>query len=329
MEDLISIIVPIYNVDAYLKRCVDSILNQTYRNLEIILVDDGSTDNCGIICDNYAKIDHRIKVIHQKNGGLSAARNTGLSVCRGMYVGFVDSDDFIHPDMYNRLYQDIKRYNVKLAFCQTEKCVPSYALSLENSDISKPTVCKDKDYVIQRSMIENIWWSANTKLYLRSLFCDTHYPVGKTNEDYPVTISIYDKCKFIAVNYNALYYYCIRENSICTSPLNIRKFDQIGNALEVLHYMQHYHPNWEAAAEFVFLTTLLKLLGDVFDDNNKQFEEQKRYILLLIKKHILSALKNKHLLRKQKLMLLFAYVHPLAFRFIHELYRKRQLMKQS
>ena len=97
MEDKISIIVPVYNVEKYLNRCVDSILNQTYRNLEIILVDDGSPDNCGAVCDAYAGLDPRIRVIHKPNGGLSDARNAGLDVATGEYVGFIDSDDFIHP----------------------------------------------------------------------------------------------------------------------------------------------------------------------------------------------------------------------------------------
>lgn len=104
---LISVIVPVYKVEPYLRRCIDSIRNQTYTNLEIILVDDGSPDNCGCICDEYAQKDKRILVIHQKNEGLSAARNSGLDRCTGAYIGFVDSDDCIHPEMYERLYQDM------------------------------------------------------------------------------------------------------------------------------------------------------------------------------------------------------------------------------
>lgn len=113
---LISVIVPVYKVEPYLHRCIDSIRNQTYTNLEIILVDDGSPDNCGRICDEYAQKDKRIFVIHQENGGLSAARNSGLDRCSGAYIGFVDSDDCIHPEMYERLYKDICTYHTRLAF---------------------------------------------------------------------------------------------------------------------------------------------------------------------------------------------------------------------
>src|SRR5665647_2657921 len=101
---LISIIVPIYKVENYIRNCVDSILNQTYKNLEVILVDDGSTDNCGNICDEYSLKDNRIKTIHKKNGGLSSARNAGLDVAKGEYIGFIDSDDWIEKDMYESLY---------------------------------------------------------------------------------------------------------------------------------------------------------------------------------------------------------------------------------
>ena len=108
---LISVIVPVYNVEKYLRQCLDSIINQTYRNLEIILVDDGSTDSSGIICDEYAQIDARIKVIHKENGGLSSARNAGLDVCTsgGDFIAFVDSDDWLEPDMYERLYETSKK----------------------------------------------------------------------------------------------------------------------------------------------------------------------------------------------------------------------------
>ena len=108
MKELISIIVPIYNVEKYIHKCIESIINQTYKNLEIILVDDGSPDNCGNICEEYAKNDSRIKVIHKENNGLSSARNAGLEICKGDYIGFVDSDDYIELNMYEVLINALK-----------------------------------------------------------------------------------------------------------------------------------------------------------------------------------------------------------------------------
>ena len=114
MEELISIIVPVYNVEKYLEKCVDSIINQTYKNIEIILVDDGSKDNSGKICDIIKEKDERIKVIHKQNGGLSDARNAGLKIAKGTYIGFVDSDDYIAEDMYQTLYSLSKEKNADI-----------------------------------------------------------------------------------------------------------------------------------------------------------------------------------------------------------------------
>ena len=114
---LISVIVPIYNVEKYLDRCVDSIINQTYKNLEIILVDDGSPDNCLAICDSWAEKDRRIKVIHKENGGVSSARNSALDIASGDYIGFVDSDDWIEPDMYEILIKNAKKYDADISRC--------------------------------------------------------------------------------------------------------------------------------------------------------------------------------------------------------------------
>lgn len=117
MNDLISIIVPVYNVEKYLNKCIDSIINQTYKNIEIILVDDGSTDNSGKICDEYLLRDSRIKVIHKNNGGLSSARNEGINISSGEYIGFVDSDDWVEPNMYEEMYKKILYSNADIVDC--------------------------------------------------------------------------------------------------------------------------------------------------------------------------------------------------------------------
>ena len=111
MKDLISVIIPVYNVEKYLKKCLDSVINQTYKNLEIILVDDGSSDKSGLICDEYTKLDKRIKVVHKKNEGLSSARNTGLDIAKGKYISFIDSDDFVSIYMYEIMYKEIIKNN--------------------------------------------------------------------------------------------------------------------------------------------------------------------------------------------------------------------------
>ena len=133
MTDLVSVIVPIYKVEKYLGKCVDSIINQTYKNLEIILVDDGSPDNSGKICDEYAKKDNRIKVIHKENGGLSSARNAGLDVATGEFIAFVDSDDRIHLDFVEKLYRAIKEENADIASCYVESFIKKLLLKARGS----------------------------------------------------------------------------------------------------------------------------------------------------------------------------------------------------
>ena len=304
---LISVIVPVYSVEQYLHRCVDSILAQTYSHLEVILVDDGSPDCCGEICDEYAQADSRVHVIHRENGGLSAARNSGLDYCQGEYVGFVDSDDFILPGMYEQLLDDVTHYHTRLAFCHTDvirkgksngKCYGS------SSEV------KPKEFVMERALKESIWWSACTKLYHRSLFDHIRYPEGKTNEDLPVTIRIYDLCDNIVINYNKLYCYCIREDSITTSRLNPRKFDIIDNASDVINYLQDKHPELVPAAEGILLANALRLLLSLRTHQDHDLSPERGKVITVIKQHWPSLLSNPHLKIWQRTLLTAARLHP-------------------
>ena len=308
MEDpLISVMVPVYNVEQYLRRCVDSILTQTYSHLEVILVDDGSPDCCGEICDEYAQADPRVHVIHRKNGGLSAARNSGLDFCHGEYIGFVDSDDYIQRDMYEQLFADVTRYHTLLAFCHTDVIRKGKG---DGKHYGLGSEVKPKEYVMERALKESIWWSADTKLYHRSLFDQLRYPEGKTNEDLPVTIRIFDLCDKIVINYNKLYCYCIRENSITTSRLNPRKFDIIDNASDVISYLQDKHPELVPAAEGILLANTLRLLLHLRNHQGDDLSQEKGKVIKVIKQHWPSLLSNPHLTIWQRTLLTAARLHP-------------------
>ena len=198
MEDLISIIVPVYNVEKYIKKCIDSIINQTYKNLEIILVDDGSPDNCGKICDEYAEKDKRIKVIHKENGGLSDARNAGIKIARGCYIGFVDSDDWIDKNMYEKLYKTLKEKDADIACCKLIR----YKNTIEK--ISKKFDGRIVEYD-QRQYIKKFFkidsqecvYYAWNKLYKRQVIDKEQYPIGLTSEDVVGTYKALLKCKKI------------------------------------------------------------------------------------------------------------------------------------
>lgn len=203
MEQLISIIVPIYKVELYLRRCLDSILAQTYQNLEIILVDDGSPDNCGIICDEYAAKDNRIKVIHKENGGLSDARNYGLDIARGQYIGFVDSDDWISPDMYAYLLQGLLKYDADIAVCEYYNVYNKKRIATR----------RDEDRVFEGGKIleallglkiGNYAWN---KLYKKELWCDIRYPYGQNYEDVRTTYKLFQKCRRVVGLKDAKYFY--------------------------------------------------------------------------------------------------------------------------
>ena len=239
MEELISVIVPIYNVEKYLNKCIESIINQSYSNLEIILVDDGSKDNSGVMCDSYLLKDNRIKVIHKENGGLSDARNVGIEKAKGEYIIFIDSDDWIDKKMIETLYNIIKKDNSDISICdyflayseeiQTQK-EDIEIINLSNIEALKKIY--DKDLGV--CMI--VAWN---KLYKRNLFKDDiRYPYGKIHEDEFTTYKLLYKAKKISYINQKMYYYRQRENSIMNKPFNKKRLDVLEAFEQRSYYMK-------------------------------------------------------------------------------------------
>lgn len=217
----VSIIVPVYRVEAYLQKCVDSILHQTLQDWELILVDDGSPDNCPAICDENARRDARIRVIHQKNAGLSAARNAGLDAARGDWVGFVDSDDWIAPEMYETMLRRVQQDGSQLAVC-------NYLFVAEDGTILPKESSITQDAVLNRvQALEHIqrgyFTIAVNRLYQRSQFDAVRFPVGKLHEDEYVAHRIYDQCEKVSVVAQPLYYYLQRDGGISKQRPSIRR----------------------------------------------------------------------------------------------------------
>ena len=214
-EYKISVIVPVYKVEKYLNKCVDSIINQTHKNLEIILIDDGSPDNCGKICNEYAKKDSRIKVIHKENGGVSSARNVGLDVATGDYIGFVDSDDWIEPDMYEFLLENIIKYNVDISQCGYYK---------DNEDMSKKSINIISNDEILKSLFKGIYnyqviW---TKLCKKNIFDNLRFREDfKCAEDKLFNYYILKEVKNIVFCDYCKYHYIRRENSALSGKLEL------------------------------------------------------------------------------------------------------------
>ena len=206
---MISIIVPVYKVEPYLRQCVNSILDQTYRNIEILLIDDGSPDRCGEICEEFARRDVRIRVFHTENKGLSEARNLGLREAKGEYIGFVDSDDWIKPTMYERLIRNLEETGADICVCGYER----EPRSIEKEFSSAATVYRGKESVIAllAGKINNAVWN---KLWRSELFRDISFPEGRNYEDLAIFPRIMRAGRTVAVIPDKEYHYRIRSDSI-------------------------------------------------------------------------------------------------------------------
>lgn len=224
-EDLISVIVPVYNMEQYLERCINSIVDQTYRNLEIILVDDGSTDRSPRMCDEYAQKDGRIKVVHKVNGGLSNARNAGLQVATGTYIGYVDSDDWIEPQMYQRMYEACIEHQAQVAVCRYAKIYQDHVDKEGNGQVTvfdregilKAYLADQPEYVVYNSV-----WS---KLFAREVVEGVLFPVGKNSEDIMYTTKAFCKLEKAVYIDECLYDYVLdREGSIMNVNRTQRMF---------------------------------------------------------------------------------------------------------
>ena len=233
---LISIIVPVYNVKAYLERCFDSIRGQTYRNLEIIVVDDGSTDGSEDICDEYARLDNRIKVIHQNNAGQSAARNKALSVAQGEFLGFVDADDWIDGDMYEFLYNLVLENHVDISICShyVEK---QGKTRVRYSSGVKTVFSRDeaiRALVVDKRVRNYVW----DKLFRRQLFNNIRFPIGRLFEDLAVTYQVFYNSDRIVMEDKPKYHYVVHNESSMQGRYNPqREYNLFQSVYEQVHFV--------------------------------------------------------------------------------------------
>lgn len=271
-NQLISIIVPVYKVEEYLDKCIKSILNQTYTNLEIILVDDGSPDNCGKICDEYAKNDKRIIVIHKENGGLSDARNKGIEIAKGEYIAFIDSDDYIEKDMFEILYNlsveshsDISMVSYKEI--QNEVIINENKEFTENIfEYSNTEAIKE---LLKDDKIKNYAWN---KLYKKELFKEIRYPVKMAYEDVGTTYKLFEKANKIIWKDTPKYNYIRRDDSIVSKNTYKNLKDFIDLSYE--RYL-HFEKNREIRREnnFSFIKSMIMFYLNYMLDDIDELDE--------------------------------------------------------
>lgn len=245
-NEIISVIVPVYNVEEYLRECIESIIIQIYSNLEIILVDDGSTDNSGIICDEYAEIDYRIRVIHKQNGGLSSARNIGIQSASGEYIGFVDSDDIIDQDMFSEMISAAKNYNADIVICGIQYFKESVLDTLpcvHSSHVVAASGNKRFEFIIDPNGMGDF---AVNKIYRKNLFLSgILFPEDHIFEDIFTSYKLFSKAKKVVCLNEDYYYYRLRSGSVSHSvKYNPKMIDIVVSTKEQLEFIKQIAPEY-------------------------------------------------------------------------------------
>ncbi|NSP12209.1 glycosyltransferase [Enterococcus faecalis] len=294
----ISIIVPVYNVEKYLEKCVRSILAQTFTDFELILVDDGSPDSSGAMCDQFAEQDQRVKVIHKENGGLSDARNAGIEIATGEYLGFVDSDDYIADDMYELLYTNIVKEDADLSIC-----------GIYDVYEGKEPVEKQQQYIVldkvaaMKMILEAkvVSVHAVNKLYKKEIFEDIRYPVGMITEDGAVILSILEHTEKIVIDTQQKYYYFHRANSISSNLFSKKDLDTINVWKENENYiLDWYHELSNVVhtrvcwANFIVLD---KMMNSKLNNEEKKVQKE---IVTFLRKNFKFIMKNQYFTMPRK-----------------------------
>ena len=301
MSGLISIIVPVYNSSNFLRRCVSCIFNQTYKNWELILIDDGSTDGSAVICDEYTKEDERVKVIHQQNLGASFARKRGIDVAKGEYLTFLDSDDIVEEDYLERLYNAMKQYGTKIAACDQIKHQEGTDVIVDKSG----EVMLLDNQAIHNRFFKYQFWGFGGEIYHRSVFDDIYFPQYTINEDYVVMAQLFDRYKQMAYVPMGLYHYMTHGESLSHQKLSKRMFDEYYNKLWVRDFYKDINPLYLKQAEALLTETCIKLIRTVKQEDVKgEYNEVGTEMQHYIKSHIISILFNPHLKNGLKLQAL-------------------------
>lgn len=277
---LISVVLPIYNIESYLDRCMNAVLGQTYHNLEILMVDDGSPDGCPAMCDEYAQEDSRVIALHKENGGLSDARNFGIAHAKGEYITCIDPDDYVDSDYVEYLYGLILKYETKMSVCQH---ITEYDNGSKKDRGSSGDELLDIETCLRRMLYHDVIdTSAWAKLYHRSLFDTVSYPKGKIFEDIGTTYALMMQCDTgIAVGYESKYHYMYHMNSIVNSSFSPKKLELLEMTDRMAHEVVRAYPSLKQAVlrrrVYARFSTLNQMLGA--EGYDKEREQIIRFIL--------------------------------------------------
>lgn len=311
---LVTIVVPMYNVEKYIEKCIDSLTNQTYKNIEIIIVNDGTKDNSLTIAEEKAKEDNRIKIISQSNQGLSAARNMGIDNASGDYICFVDSDDFVHPDYIKLLLETILKNNADISVCDffyiDDKGNIWKRKEKENKLYNNEEALKD--IFSQEQNTEIMTWN---KLYKIQLFRDNkiYFPIGRYHEDNFTTYKLYYYAKKIVMISNELYYYLQRNNSIMGQKFNKKRLDIIEAIEETKEFFKDKKINLCEEIQCYEIMTKINILNNMIRDKYKDAERIE--IIKDIRKNKKEYMKNKYIDRKMKIAIILLFGNGKMYNF--------------
>ena len=323
---LISVIIPVYNVYKYLDKCMETVINQTYHNLDIIMIDDGSIDGSGELCDEYAKRDERIRVIHQANKGISGVRNTALNVLKGDYVCFVDSDDYTTPDMIEKLFSAVVTYESDIAICGF------YTQRGDNIIIEDPVAdevllfnCEDAlDELIEDRIIHNYLWD---KIFKKSMFDGIRFPLGRAYEDMAIMYKLFANADKICKIPDCLYYYQKRSGSISDHFSDYEKWYHNCNDM-ITAKTERYNFMIEQKNTYLEQKSMASLISIIYEGIKlaHYYSDKEKYsqYMLFLKTNKRKIKENPYIKGKDK-KLLFFYQNKAAYSFYSFFHGKKQL----
>lgn len=320
-DELISVVVPVYNVEKYLERCVDSIIKQTYKNLDIILVDDGSPDNSGKICDNYKEKYTNIRVIHQKNQGLSVARNNGLAVAKGSYITFVDSDDWIAPDMVSVMYKNLKKSYADIS-------VIGFYNVYEDRKMVKNTIGNKTQIMTSMEALECFLFNGYItpcvwgKLYKIDIWSGVKCPPGKLFEDQYTTYKLLDKANKIVFNPYPYYYYLKRNGSIGHSGFSEKTYELYEGIQEEYKFIISKYPQIKpnvAVGRIIWEIAFVNMMFMKGKTDQRVVSKLRRFAY----KHILDVIKCKYINGIRKIQILLFISNIWLYKQVYFKYKQK------
>ena len=313
----ISIIVPVYNCENYITKCVDSIINRTFKDLEIILVDDGSKDGSGKICDSFKLQDERIKVIHQENKGVSSARNEGLKIASGDYISFVDGDDYLSRDMYEFLYENLEKNEADVSVCGIVNCflkADGSEKRVRQSFFNGSGLLSGKEAMSEA--LKSRIFSVNpvNKIFSAKLFEGEKFPEGKTSEDAFLVPKILLKAKRVFYSSEQKYYYVRHEGSITTSNFAYNDWYVVEAYKNHFEFIKENYPELIKEAEFRYIWAYIYVLDKII--LSKEITKKSDYLkaLKFIKRNALKIFLNPYFSAKRKLAIFVLLVNKKIYK---------------